>query len=404
MEQTIFAVSEVNEYIKNMLDTDERLNALFIRGELSNYKVYPSGHHYFTLKDETGALRCVMFRSSAVRLRFRPENGMKVIAFGRITVFPRDGAYQLYCADLTPDGVGDLHVAFEQLKAKLLEEGLFAREHKKPLPPFPHRIAIITSGAGAAIMDMLRILGKRYPLSKVLILPVRVQGAEAPAEIAGAIRYANRWKIADVIITGRGGGSIEDLWAFNDERVARAIYASEIPVVSAVGHEPDVTISDFIADVRAATPSNGAELVTPDKEELRKRLAQTQARMAAAVERQLSLSRQRLEALAGKRVLQSPMNYLQDKRMTLEHSRERLSSASQRLMQAKREQFVRLTAKLDAMSPLKVLSRGYSVVRTEDGSVLRRAADARPGDRIQIDLMQGTLLAEVSQVLEAEDA
>ena len=404
MEQTIFAVSEVNEYIKNMLDTDKRLNALFIRGELSNYKVYPSGHHYFTLKDETGALRCVMFRSSAVRLRFRPENGMKVIAFGRITVFPRDGAYQLYCADLTPDGVGDLHVAFEQLKAKLLEEGLFAREHKKPLPPFPHRIAIITSGAGAAIMDMLRILGKRYPLSKVLILPVRVQGAEAPAEIAGAIRYANRWKIADVIITGRGGGSIEDLWAFNDERVARAIYASEIPVVSAVGHEPDVTISDFVADVRAATPSNGAELVAPDKEELRKRLAQTQARMAAAVERQLSLSRQRLEALAGKRVLQSPMNYLQDKRMTLEYRRERLSSASQRLMQAKREQFVRLTAKLDAMSPLKVLSRGYSVVRTEDCSVLRRAADARPGDRIQIDLMQGTLLAEVSQVLEAEDA
>lgn len=404
MEQTIFAVSEVNEYIKNMLDTDERLNALFIRGELSNYKVYPSGHHYFTLKDETGALRCVMFRSSAVRLRFRPENGMKVIAFGRITVFPRDGAYQLYCADLTPDGVGDLHVAFEQLKARLLEEGLFDREHKKPLPPFPHRIAIITSGAGAAIMDMLRILGKRYPLSKVLILPVRVQGAEAPAEIAGAIRYANRWKIADVIITGRGGGSIEDLWAFNDERVARAIYASEIPVVSAVGHEPDVTISDFVADVRAATPSNGAELVAPDKEELRKRLAQTQARMAAAVERQLSLSRQRLEALAGKRVLQSPMNHLQDKRMTLEYSRERLSSASQRLMQAKREQFVRLTAKLDAMSPLKVLSRGYSVVRTEDGSVLRRAADARLGDRIQIDLMQGTLLAEVSQVLEAEDA
>ena len=275
-------------------------------------------------------------------------------------------------------------------------------------------------------MDMLRILGKRYPLSKVLILPVRVQGAEAPAEIAGAIRYANRWKIADVIITGRGGGSIEDLWAFNDERVARAIYASEIPVVSAVGHEPDVTISDFVADVRAATPSNGAELVAPDKEELRKRLAQTQARMAVAVERQLSLSRQRLEALAGKRVLQSPMNYLQDKRMTLEYSRERLSSASQRLMQAKREQFVRLTAKLDAMSPLKVLERGYTLVfdekdalvplsrdltqgqtvtiRFADGSVLRRAADARLGDRIQIDLMQGTLLAEVSQVLEAEDA
>ena len=404
MEQNIIAVSQVNEYIKFLLDRDELLGNLCVRGEISNYKVYPSGHHYFTLKDAEGALRCVMFRSSAQRLRFRPENGMQVIASGRVTVFPRDGAYQLYCNTLTADGAGDLYVAFEQLKEKLAKEGLFDPAHKKPIPKYPHTIAIITSAAGAAIMDMLRILGKRYPLSKVLILPVRVQGAEAPAEIAGAIRYANRWKIADVIITGRGGGSIEDLWAFNDERVARAIYASEIPVVSAVGHEPDVTISDFVADVRAATPSNGAELVAPDKEELRKRLAQTQARMAAAVERQLSLSRQRLEALAGKRVLQSPMNYLQDKRMTLEYSRERLSSASQRLMQAKREQFVRLTAKLDAMSPLKVLSRGYSVVRTEDGSVLRRAADARLGDRIQIDLMQGTLLAEVSQVLEAEDA
>mgnify|MGYP001007584158 CR=1 FL=1 len=404
MELQILEVSQVNAYIKGLFDRDALLGQVCVQGELSNYKVYPSGHHYFTMKDAEGALRCVMFRSSAGRLRFKPENGMQVLAVGRITVFPRDGAYQLYCENLTPAGAGDLHVAFEQLKAKLLAEGLFDRSLKKPLPPYPHTIGIITSGAGAAIMDMLRILNKRYPLAKVKILPVRVQGAEAPAEIAGAIRYANAHKVADVLITGRGGGSMEDLWAFNDERVARAIFASEIPVISAVGHEPDVTISDFVADVRAATPSNGAELVAPDKEELRKRLAQTQARMAAAVERQLSLSRQRLEALAGKRVLQSPINYLQDKRMTLEYSRERLSSASQRLMQAKREQFVRLTAKLDAMSPLKVLSRGYSVVRTEDGSVLRRAADARLGDRIQIDLMQGTLLAEVSQVLEAEDA
>ena len=256
MERKILDVSQVNEYIKGLMDTDELLTGLCIRGELSNYKIYPSGHHYFTLKDAGGALRCVMFRSSAAHLRFRPENGMKVLAMGRITVFPRDGAYQLYCNDLTPDGVGDLYVAFEQLKAKLSAEGLFDARYKKPLSPFPHRIAIITSGAGAAIMDMLRILGKRYPLSKVVILPVRVQGQEAPAEIAGAIRYANKYQVADVIITGRGGGSMEDLWAFNDERVARAIFASTIPVVSAVGHEPDVTISDFVADVRAATPSN----------------------------------------------------------------------------------------------------------------------------------------------------
>ena len=400
MEQTIFAVSQVNEYIKAMMDREPLLNELFIRGELSNYKVYPSGHHYFTLKDEAGALRCVMFHSSAVRLRFRPENGMKVIAFGRITVFPRDGAYQLYCADLTPEGAGDLHVAFEQLKAKLSAEGLFEREHKKPLPAFPHRIAIVTSGAGAAIMDMLRILAKRYPLSKVLILPVRVQGAEAPAEIAGAIRYANRHKIADVIITGRGGGSMEDLWAFNDERVARAIYDSEIPVVSAVGHEPDVTIADYVADVRAATPSNGAELVAPDREALQKRLSQTQARMYAAMERQLKLSRQTLQSLAAKRVLQSPVNYIQDKRMLLEYSRERLTAASRHLLQGKKEQFVRLTAKLDAMSPLKVLARGYSVVRGADGSILQRADEAEQGEIITVDLREGRLRAEVCEVME----
>ena len=236
LEQKIYEVSQINEYIKQMLDSDEMLGSICVRGELSNYKIYPSGHHYFTMKDAEGSLRCVMFKSSAIRLRFRPENGMKVLAMGRVTVFLRDGAYQLYCTELSPDGVGDLYVAFEQLKRKLSEEGLFDPAHKKPLPAFPHRIAIITSGAGAAVMDMLRILGKRYPLSKVMILPVRVQGAEAPAEIAGAIRYANRWKIADVIITGRGGGSMEDLWAFNDERVARAIFDSEIPVVSAVGH------------------------------------------------------------------------------------------------------------------------------------------------------------------------
>ena len=404
MAQNVLSITQLTEYIRGRLDDDPFLGQVAVRGEISNYKVYPSGHHYFTLKDEGAALKCVMFKGNAMRLRFRPDNGMKVIAMGKVTVYPRDGAYQLYCAAMAMDGVGDLYAAFEQLKKKLAAQGLFDPAHKKPLPKCPGTIGIVTSSAGAAVHDMLRILCARWPLTEVKLLGVRVQGTEAPPEIVGAIRYANRWKIADVIITGRGGGSIEDLWAFNDERVARAIYASEIPVVSAVGHEPDVTISDFVADVRAATPSNGAELVAPDKEELRKRLAQTQARMAAAVERQLSLSRQRLEALAGKRVLQSPMNYLQDKRMTLEYSRERLSSASQRLMQAKREQFVRLTAKLDAMSPLKVLSRGYSVVRTEDGSVLRRAADARPGDRIQIDLMQGTLLAEVSQVLEAEDA
>ena len=252
--EKVYEVSELNQYIKNILESVPQLDNLLIRGELSNYKIYPSGHHYFTLKDAQGTLRCVMFKGSAMKLKFRPENGIKVIAAGRISVFPRDGTYQLYCTSLSADGVGDLYVAFEQLKEKLYAEGLFDPAHKKPLPLYPQRIAIVTSGAGAAVHDMIRILRRRYPLAKVLLLPVRVQGVEAPPEIVGAIRYANRWKLADVLITGRGGGSIEDLWAFNDERVARAIYESEIPVISAVGHEPDVTISDFVADRRAVCP------------------------------------------------------------------------------------------------------------------------------------------------------
>jgi len=400
MMQEIFEVSQINEYIKSMLDSDELLSAVCVRGELSNYKIYPSGHHYFTLKDAEGSLRCVMFKGNALRMRFRPENGMKVLAAGRITVFPRDGAYQLYCTGLTPDGVGDLYVAFEQLKKKLEEEGLFDRAHKKPLPPYPHRIAIVTSGAGAAIMDMLRILGKRYPLSKVLVLPVRVQGAEAPAEIAGAIRYANKWNIADVIITGRGGGSIEDLWAFNDERVARAIYDSKIPVVSAVGHEPDVTIADFTADLRAATPSNGAELVAPDQNDLRAQLLHDRARMGTAMTRLLKADRQTLDALASKRVLQSPVNYIQDKRLQLDYSHKRLLAASQQLLAGKKQQFIRLTAALDAMSPLKVLGRGYSIVRGETGAVLQSARETHTGERIYVRMRQGSLRAAVEQVEE----
>ena len=325
---------------------------------------------------------------------------MKVLVTGRISVFPRDGAYQLYCTSLTPDGVGDLYVAFEQLKAKLAAEGLFDPAHKKPLPKFPHRIAIITSGAGAAVMDMLRILGKRYPLSKVMILPVRVQGVEAPAEIASAIRYANRHQIADIIITGRGGGSIEDLWAFNDERVARAVYASEIPVISAVGHEPDVTICDFVADVRAATPSNGAELAAPDQTQLRNQLQNAQSRLLEAMTKQLKLSRQTLDALAAKRVLQSPENYLQDKRMQLDYLHQQLIAASQRQVAEKKQRFIRLTASLEAMSPLKVLSRGYSVVRAEDGTLVTDASRMRTGDRIRVQMQKGSLTACVEQAEE----
>jgi len=399
MERTIFEVSQVNAYIKQLLDRDGVLGDLCIRGELSNYKIYPSGHHYFTLKDANGAMRAVMFKGSASHLRFRPENGMKVIASGRITVYERDGAYQLYCTELIPEGVGDLHIAFEQLKKKLHEEGLFDPGHKRPLPKFPHRIAIITSGAGAAVQDMLRILGKRYPLSKVVILPVRVQGVEAPAEICGAIRYANRFRVADVIITGRGGGSIEDLWAFNDERVAREIYNSEIPVVSAVGHEPDVTISDFVADLRAATPSNGAELVAPDQIDLRRHLRNVTERMENAMLKAVQQRRQKLEELKNKRVLQSPENYLADRRQQLDHIQKMLLASSRQYLEAKKQKFVRLASGLDAMSPLKVLARGYSVTKDPMGTLIISADQVQPFDNIITELSDGRI---VSTVLKTE--
>ena len=399
MEHKIFAVSQINQYIKQQLDGDLLLQDLCISGELSNYKIYPSGHHYFTLKDAEGALRAVMFRSSAGRLRFRPENGMKVFATGRITVYPRDGAYQLYCNSLVPDGVGDLYVAFEQLKAKLQAEGLFDPAHKKPLPPYPHRIAIITSSAGAAIHDMLRILNRRYPLSKVMLLPVRVQGAEAPAEIAGAIRYANRWHLADVIITGRGGGSMEDLWAFNDERVARMIYASEIPVVSAVGHEPDVTISDFVADRRAATPSNAAEIVAPDQQELRQRLDAMQLRMLQSLQKQLQVDRRQVQLLSQARVLQDPMNYVLERRTRLAQLQKQLASAMRQRLAADRERFAKRAAALAAMSPLKVLGRGYALVKNGQ-KLVKSTNDAKPGDRLTLQLSDGTLPAIVARPTE----
>ena len=398
MEQTIYSVSEVNRLIKSLLDKEPALQRLLVRGELSNYKVYPSGHHYFTLKDTDGALRCVMFAGAASKLRFRPENGMKVVLSGRVSVFPRDGAYQLYCETLTPEGAGELAIAFEQLKAKLYAEGLFDPAHKKPLPRFPERIAIVTSSAGAAVHDMIRILRRRYPLAKVILLPVRVQGVEAPPEIVGAIRYANRWNVGDVIITGRGGGSMEDLWAFNDERVARAIYESRIPVISAVGHEPDVTISDFVADARASTPSNAAEIAVPDTLHLRGWLQDSAARMSQAETLRLQRIRARLQQLSEKRVLQNPLAYTQDKRMLLVRLQQRLGDLSAGILARRRAKFGALAAALDALSPLKVLGRGYAMAQDADGKILRRGADVTPGQRVTVTLGEGGFRATVDNV------
>ena len=397
MNERTLTVSELNNLIKTLIDCEPLLNNVCIRGELSNYKIYPSGHHYFTLKDSESSLRCVMFKSSASKLRFRPESGMGVTAFGRVSVFPRDGAYQLYCTDLIPEGVGDLQVAYEQLKAKLAAEGLFDPKHKKKLPPFPKKIAIITSSAGAAVHDMIRILGQRWPMTKVVLLPVRVQGVEAPPEIVGAIRYANRHKVADLIITGRGGGSIEDLWAFNDERVARAIYESELPVISAVGHEPDVTIADYVADVRASTPSNAAELAVPNVRDIRELLDNLSIRRTQAMHKKISTLESKLDELKKRKVLQTPMAYVDSKRAELDYMKDKFIAAADRSNSAKRREFVRLAASLDAMSPLKVLGRGYAIAADDNGQLVRSVCDIKPDDKIRLSVSDGVIKCRVEE-------
>ena len=416
MSGKIYSVGEVTALVRELLDGDERLRSVYIRGEISNYRPASSGHHYFTLKDGDATLKAVMFRREASRLRFKPENGMKVIVMGRISVYAADGVYQLYDLELTPDGIGDLHVAYEQLKAKLQEEGLFDPAHKKPLPPCPGRIALVTSATGAAVRDIIRVAGRRYPLVKLMVLSVRVQGAEAPAEIVSAIRYANRHHLADLIITGRGGGSIEELWAFNDERVARAIYASEIPVISSVGHEPDFTIADFVADVRAATPTHAAELAVPDKAKLLETIQNAEKRMKASILSRLEVEKLHLRRLRERRVLQDPGVYLDDRRIALDHLSERLENAisgviarkkdamdhlrrldvaMQGCIARKRAVFDARTAALDAMSPLKVLSRGYAIAAREDGALVRSSREVSAGDRLRLRLAEGRIICEV---------
>lgn len=400
MAQAILSITQLNEYIRGRMDEDPLLAQVAVRGEISNYKLYPSGHHYFTLKDEASALRCVLFKGNASRLRFRPENGMKIIAMGRVSVFPRDGAYQLYCTALAVDGVGDLYAAFEQMKKKLAAQGLFDPSHKKRIPRYPGTIGIVTSSAGAAIHDMLRILGKRYPLTQVRLFPVRVQGAGASQEIAAAIRYANHYKLADVLIVGRGGGSMEDLWAFNEEPVAYAIYESEIPVISAVGHEPDVTISDYVADMRAATPSNAAELAVPDQDGLRQNLDAMSDTMTGTLSRQLKAARQHWQILSQSPVLRDPTGYLSQQRKNLELLANRMITAQNKQVSQHNQRYIAAVSKLDAMSPLKVLTRGYSMAQKENGEIIRSVHQTEQGEQISVRLSDGKLIA---RILEREE-
>lgn len=397
-ERAVITVTELNEYIKSLLDGDAILKKIAVKGEISNFRPNSSGHLYFTLKDEGGAVRCVMFRALAQKLKFTPENGMKVIAVGGVSSFVRDGQYQLYLSALTPDGIGDLYAAFEQLKRRLGAEGLFDPAQKKAIPRYPRLIAIVTSPTGAAIQDMLRILKKRYPIARVLVVPVKVQGAGAAEEIAGAITYLNTKRYIDVIITGRGGGSIEDLWCFNEEVVARAIAASRIPVVSAVGHEPDVTISDFAADLRAATPSNAAELVTPDAAELTLRLEERRTALARTMLARFDSARKRLNDIAGKRVFASPLGYFDEKRMMLDYLSERFRTIAEKQLTVQNHRLANAAARLDAMSPLKVLGRGYAIALDDSQTAVRSAETLHPGDRLCVRFAAGSAQCEVQSV------
>lgn len=390
----VFTVTQVNHYVKKLMDQDEQLTALLIRGEISNYKCYSSGHHYFSLKDAQANIRCVMFRGDAVRLRFRPANGMSVIAFGRISVFPRDGQYQLYCSELIDDGQGALDRAFEELRSRLEAEGLFRTESKQKLPLFPGKIALITSPSGAAVRDMIRILGIRWPLTEILVVPVRVQGEEAPDEIAAAIHAINNRSDIDLIITGRGGGSREDLWAFNEETVARAIYVSNVPVISAVGHEPDVTIADYVADARASTPSNAAEIAVPDQNDMRARIRQLASRLSAAQKGSLSAARKELEHLSSNRMLLDMSAPINDRCMRLDSIRRDIAAALNEQIKWRRMKLAGLSSGLYAMSPLKVLGRGYALAKSEDG-VITSVTQIGAEEKLEVLLSDGVLHCQV---------
>lgn len=392
----VYSVSQVNGYLKELVDGDPLLRGLLVRGEVSNYKCYPSGHHYFSLKDEQGSIRCVMFRGDAARLRFKPVNGLSVIAYGRVSVYPRDGQYQLYCTQLMEDGRGALDRAFEELKRKLEAQGLFDPAKKQPLPAYPRRIALVTSPAGAAVRDMIRILRQRWPLTEVLVVPVRVQGEGAAEEIAAAIHQVNNRDDIDLIITGRGGGSREDLWAFNEEPVAWAIALSNIPVISAVGHEPDVTISDYVADLRASTPSNAAELAVPDQQQERQRLEGLTLRLRQAMEVQLDRDRKELRRLEQSRVLRNPVAVVDDQRMRLDGVQRRLAMALERTLRRGRVELAGLAGRVDAMSPLKVLSRGYAIAKAE-GRAVTTVEQVQPGQAMDVLVADGVYHCRVEE-------
>ena len=392
-------VTQLNEYVKRIIDGTPQLNNVYVKGEISNFKNhYSTGHYYFTLKDEGGQLRSVMFKSAAAKMQFIPEDGMKVTAHGRISSFVRDGTYQLYCDAMEPDGIGALYVAFEQLKRKLEHEGLFDPARKKPLPKIPTRVGIITSPTGAAIRDMINVCGRRFPYAKLVLFPSLVQGPDAPPQLIAGMNYFNASRSVDVIIIGRGGGSIEDLWAFNDEGLARAVAASRIPVISAVGHETDFTICDFVADRRAPTPSAAAELAVPDTAELKRKISNIITREADVIGAMLKLRREKLESLSRSRAMTDPGSMIEDKRILLDHLSDRLRLAEDRELQMKKAEMAAAAGKLSALNPLAVISRGYSAVYRDDGALVKTIDDVKPGDRVAFKTIGGDALCTVDEI------
>lgn len=385
MEPKVATVSQLNSYLKKIIDNNVNLNDIWIKGEISNFKLHYSGHMYITLKDEGGVLKAVMFKSAASQLNFMPEDGMKVLARGRVSVYEQGGSYQLYINEMIPDGVGALYIAYEQLKKRLEEEGLFEQAHKKPIPQYPEKIGVITATTGAAVRDIINVITRRYPYAEIIIYPSLVQGDGAAANIVEGIEYFNKTKEIDTMIVGRGGGSIEDLWAFNEEIVARAIYASEIPIISAVGHETDFTIADFVADLRAPTPSAAAEIAVPSQMELLARIGMTEQRLKTALVQSVEKRRIKLDGIK----LRDPREKINDYMITLDNYIKQMQVSFSMLIAKDKERLAKACAKLDALSPLQVMARGYAIASKEDGSVIRSAKELCADDEFRLRFSDG---------------
>lgn len=395
----VLSVSQLNRYIKMNFDADENLANIFISGEISNFtNHYRTGHLYFTLKDDSAAVRAVMFNSSAKRLKFMPEDGMKVIARGRVSVYEASGQYQLYVDDMQPDGVGALNLAYEQLKEKLQKEGLFSELHKKPLPPYPEKVGVITSPTGAAVRDIINVLGRRFPYAEIVFCPVLVQGEGAHLQLTDAVNLFNSERAADVIIIGRGGGSIEDLWEFNDEGLARAVYNSEIPVISAVGHETDFTICDFVADMRAPTPSAAAELAVPDANELQYALSALKNRMFLNVSSGIADRRSRLEYLTSKGALKSPDEMLSNRSQRLDTAFSKMLSSYENRIGGKKVEFISAATALSKLDPMSVLMRGFAFVSDKSGKNVYSSQALAKGDKVNVRFHDGSAVCEVKEI------